>query len=490
MTQPPSTSSAQTLSAPRKSILGNSTLRVGIAVLFVLGVVVFFRDMPNAARWPLRVLWLAAIAWLVVVALRTIRKTHFTGRKIAFILVLGGFYFVVLSLICHLFNVAMSQRDDRMGLRGSTLLTAATRHELQRTIRGEGITGFDPVLGWTPRPSLQHENYKTNSQAIRALHDYPLQAADETKRSLCMGDSFTFGVAVGNDESYPAQAEKLMPGSEWLNFGIPGGCLTQAYLRYREQASKFGGKHVVVGFMTNDAQRTVNCFRPFLNKDSGCPMTKPFAKLTNDKFSIEPNPCQTIEQLQRIHDNEAEELPKLLKLDYLTWSGRQERGGAIARTFTFIYNTHELDRNLDALFDYRWQAGNWVRSWLPRDPYGDDIWEKDSPGFQAVCVMLDVFAKQVIADGRKVLFVIIPGPQDVFDFSKNRPRVYANLINYLNTSKLPHIDFLDPLVKRHPNELKEESSLFVNKHYKPAINKELAQEVITALELPVASTKN
>ncbi len=471
---------------PRKCWRANSTVRVVAVVLFLLGVLWFFRDLPAGLRWPVRALFFISAGWLVVTLVRAIRATRFTGRKVAFILILGGFYYLVLSVVCHVFITFMSKRDDRMVMRGSTRLTDATRADLLRAIRGLGITGFDPVIGWTPRPSIQHEIYKTNAQGIRALHEYPLKAADEALRFLCMGDSFTFGVAVGNDESYPAQAEKLMPGSEWLNFGVPGGCLTQAYLRYREQAAKFGGATVVVGFMTNDAQRTVNAFRPFLNSDSGCPMPKPFAKLTRGKFSIEPNPCRTLEDLRRIHDHELEELPKLLALDYLTWSGRQERGGSIGRAFTFIYTTREIDRNLDAIVDYRWQAGAAIRSWLPRDPYGDDIWEKDSPGFQAVCAMFETFSKQVAADGRKVLFVIIPGPQDVFDFSKRRPRVYENLIAHLQSAGVPHLDFLDPLVALHPDDLKDEAALFVGKHYKPEVTKELAREIMKKVGLPVA----
>lgn len=456
------------------------TARVVAAVLLVATILYGYRNCPSALRWPVRIVWFATLGWLAVTAWQAVRKAQFNWKKALFSLVLCGFLYLTLALVCQVFIVVMSTRDDRIVPRGTRQLSDSMREDLRNVVNGRSLNTFDPILGWVPSKLLRTSLYTVNAQNIRSLHDYDQHAKDESTRFLCMGDSFTFGVAVGNDQTYPAQAEKLWPNSEWLNFGTPGGCLTQAYLRYREQARSFGGKHVIIGFMTNDAQRTVNCFRPFVNVDAGIPLPKPYAKLTKGKLSIEPNPCQNIEQLKAILDHEAQEMHRLLKLDYFTWSGRQGPSNPVAHVLSYLYHTRNLGANVDALFDNRVRVSAAIDLFLERDPYGDDIWNRKSPGFQAVCALTDKFIQEIIADGRTPLFVIIPGPLDVENAAIGKPRVYANLVDYLKAKHHPFIDFLDPLLKRHKNELNEDA-LFVNKHYQPKINQELAGEIISAV---------
>lgn len=466
-----------------RKLYRDSTSRVVVAVLLVVTILYGFRSCPSALRWPVRVVWFAILGWLTVMAWQTARKACFTWKKVLFSLVLCGFLYLMLAIVCQVFIVVMSTRDDRIVPRGSHQFSDEMREDLRNVVKGHSLNSFDPVLGWVPSKLLKTSQYTVNAQNIRSLHEYDEHAKDESMRFLCMGDSFTFGVAVGNEDTYPAQAEKLWPGSEWLNFGTPGGCLTQAYLRYHEKARSFGGKHVIIGFMTNDAQRTVNCFRPFVNVDAGIPLPKPFAKLTKGKLSIEPNPCQSIEELQAILDHESEEMHRLLKLDYLTWSGRQGHNNPVSHVLSYLYHTRKLGMNADALFDNRVHVSAVFNLFLERDPYGDDIWNRKSPGFQAVCALTDKFIEEIMADGRTPLFVIIPGPLDVENVVMGRPRVYATLVDYLKSKHHPFIDFLDPLVKQHKNELTEDA-LFVNKHYQPKINKELANEIISSVRAP------
>jgi hypothetical protein len=152
----------------------------------------------------------------------------------------------------------------------------------------------------------------------------------------------------------------------------------------------------------------------------------------------------------------------------------------VSHVLSYLYHTRKLGANVDALFDNRVRVSAMINLFLERDPYGDDIWNRKSPGFQTVCALTDKFIEEIKADGRTPLFVIIPGPLDVENVVMGRPRVYAGLIDYLKTKHHPFIDFLDPLVNRHKNELTEEA-LFVNKHYQPKINKELANEIISAV---------
>lgn len=454
------------------------------ASLFVFGCVLFFQYTPNAFRWPLRVLWLAAIGWLVVTAVRAVRKVRFTGRNIAFIAVLGCFYYVVLTFVCHVFIKLMSQRDDRLTGRGMSTLAQDCRLGIQAVVDDSRFAKFDREIGWVPRPNYVFHDYTVNSQGIRSRHEYATAPADAIKRILCMGDSFTFGVAVKDDESYPAQAEKMKPGTEWINFGIPGGCLVQSYKRYMRQARDFGGKHVVIGFMTNDAQRTVNVFRPFVNADSGFPLTKPFAKYENGKFTIEPNPYSSTEDLRRLLADDRTELKKLVELDYLKWSRQGSNSmWPIGRTLCYVWDALRVDKSTDVLLDRRLPLSKAVKSMIPVDPYGRAIWEPAGNGFRAICAMFKQYRDQIIADGRNPLLVIIPGPNDVSDYRKQYERQYGSLIDFFRANEWEFIDFLDPLVSKHKDNLSTEA-IFVDNHYQPQVNKELAEEIIKALKLP------
>lgn len=46
-----------------------------------------------------------------------------------------------------------------------------------------------------------------------------------------------------------------------------------------------------------------------------------------------------------------------------------------------------------------------------------------------------------------------------------------------------HFDFLDPPIKKHTTDLSEDP-FSVNNHYRPPVNKELAEVIICAPKLP------
>ncbi len=105
----------------------------------------------------------------------------------------------------------------------------------------------------------------SRSRDSRGTRIYPETPADPAKRFLCVGDSFTFGYEVADDECYPAQGEQICcrapSGSTSASVAAvsPRRCCNTA-----RPGAKFGGKYVVIGFMTNNQKRTVNCFRAFV----------------------------------------------------------------------------------------------------------------------------------------------------------------------------------------------------------------------------------
>lgn len=461
----------------------NRAAWVVVTVLLCLAAVVFFQNVPKGLRWPVRLFLLGAAVWLVLVGVQTVKTWRFSGRNLLFSLILGSFFYSALYLICLLFIKVMSQRDDRLTTRGLTSLTPDCKRGIQAALNDDQFIKFSAEMGWVPRPGYKTAEYTINAQGVRGTREYPQQAANPDQRILCMGDSFTFGVAVRDGETFPAQAEKLKQGTEWINFGIPGGCLTQAYQRYMHEARGYGGKHVVIGFMTDDAKRTVNAFRPFVKADSGCPLTKPFAKFAAGQFTVEPNPYTNLTDLNRLLDDEEPELKRLLKLDYLIWGKQGPLGGPIRRTGAYVWGAMRLDLSMESILDRRLPLSRFLKGILSPDPYGSALWSPDSPGFKAICAMFDQFHQQVVADGRQPLFVILPGPLDVNDHVNRYPRQYASLLDHLKSQNYAFVDFLAPLVTKHKPDLSD-AAIFVRLHYQGHVNQELAAAIIKELHLP------
>ena len=101
----------------------------------------------------------------------------------------------------------------------------------------------------------------TNSLGLRSDVETPFKAPPNTKRVLCLGDSYTFGFGVGSEETYPGYLEKILNDAsndsrryQVINAGFASGLSTDAeYLYLREIGFKFSPDIVVLGFcLIND----------------------------------------------------------------------------------------------------------------------------------------------------------------------------------------------------------------------------------------------
>jgi hypothetical protein len=92
----------------------------------------------------------------------------------------------------------------------------------------------DPKLGNIPVPGQQGERripgvytfrYSNNSLGWRGRREYR-EATPADYRVLCLGDSYTYGTGVNDDQTFPAQVEKILRADrfsvEMLNAGCPG----------------------------------------------------------------------------------------------------------------------------------------------------------------------------------------------------------------------------------------------------------------------------
>lgn len=456
---------------------------ISVPLLFLAGVLLFMENVPMPLRWLVRILSIVAVGWLVLAAYRCVRTLKLEMKKVVFSLILVAMVYGAVDLMCRLFVAVMAERDERVVDVEPSSLSNAARRGINAMLDGTSPVQYDREIGWVHRPGHQWGGHSVTEQGFRGTRIYPETPADPGKRIICLGDSFTFGYEEADNETFPYYGEQLCPGTEWINMGICGAGLTQALLRYRMAGRKFGGKYVVIAFLTDNQKRTVNCFRALVAPNSPMtPLTKPYAKMTKGSLSIEPNPFQDISDYRKLLANEAEVLPRLEALDYPSWSKQHGSHNPVLRTLAYLMESRDVPQNLAVLFNLQENA---VLKELRKveNPYGDALWDPESPGFQANVALFDLFYEEVIRDGRVPLIVILPDIQDVRQRSKGRKPTHHALLTHLNKKGYRHFDFLDSLERRYPGDLTK-GAFFVVTHYNGETNKFLAEEIIRALDLP------
>ena len=123
----------------------------------------------------------------------------------------------------------------------------------------------DNKLGWRHNPN--RSKYFTNEDGERNLvvldefghrgKGHGLARTAGKHRILVLGDSFTEGVAVGEDQVFTRIVEASDPDLEVLNTGVSSWGTVQQYLYLRDEGLRFQPDLVVVMYYSNDL--TDNC---------------------------------------------------------------------------------------------------------------------------------------------------------------------------------------------------------------------------------------
>lgn len=123
-------------------------------------------------------------------------------------------------------------------------------------------TRFDPEIGWVSRPNFKNENFygpgkklSTNRQGFRGGKNYSAQTPQGKVRIICSGDSYTLGYGVADHETWCAQLETLMPGTETINMGQGGYGIDQSYLWYSRQGLPLEHHVHLFAFISDDFYR-------------------------------------------------------------------------------------------------------------------------------------------------------------------------------------------------------------------------------------------
>jgi hypothetical protein len=157
---------------------------------------------------------------------------------------------------------------------------------------------YDPSLGWRPKPNLRdvrvfdNKILNTNSKGLRGKKEFPYIKDKERLRILIIGDSFTFGDEVSDDETYSYYLQQMLPHTEVINMGVHGYGHDQMLILLREEGVKYEPDIVILGFLPLDMARNLLQFRDFAKprfvlkggelKLKGVPVPRPEEILKSD----------------------------------------------------------------------------------------------------------------------------------------------------------------------------------------------------------------
>ena len=130
----------------------------------------------------------------------------------------------------------------------------------------------DPLLGHVPIPGsqrtfeIQRSRRQAPVQVVEGFNElglrgplFPREKAADVFRIACVGDSFTFGYLVDEDETWPAALQRWLDARddprtfEVWNFGVFGYETTQELQYLRTRVLEFDPDLVVWAFYINDA---------------------------------------------------------------------------------------------------------------------------------------------------------------------------------------------------------------------------------------------
>ena len=126
---------------------------------------------------------------------------------------------------------------------------------------------FDPLVGWklppdTVIPETSDEysvSFRSNHQGFRSGRDFSLPVPG--RRIAFLGDSYTFGSGVEDDETFAAVIETMLEDTWSDNFGIGAYGIDQMWMALRHYALPLEPDLVILSFIRYDLDRSLSSYR-------------------------------------------------------------------------------------------------------------------------------------------------------------------------------------------------------------------------------------
>lgn len=138
----------------------------------------------------------------------------------------------------------------------------------------DGKVSFDPrfvydeIVGWRNAPNIdrtvQNEGHvRTNAAGMRNDTDFPVDPVPGRRRLMIVGDSYSFGYGVDNDQTFAYLLAQRMPDWDVMNFAVSATGTDQHYLMYERYGERYRPDIVLLGFYVLDYNRNTYSFRDY-----------------------------------------------------------------------------------------------------------------------------------------------------------------------------------------------------------------------------------
>ena len=331
----------------------------------------------------------------------------------------------------------------------------------RRLVSGDSYIRFDATLGWVTSPNVTRKadgvTYRTNRAGLRADREYATDPPSGGRRLAAFGDSYTYCHEANLSDCWTTKLERALPGSEVLNFGVPGYGPDQAWLRYKRDGPTFEPCAVLIGYMIENVNRVVNRYRPFLVPETDLIASKPRFLLAGDGLTLLPNPATHPEQLtdpswveRVVGEHDRWYFPGVLVPNPLDGIGLVR----LARTAAYKYQ-------------HGGELAGMARAYRDR-----------GEAYQVAGRVLVEFAREVRRDGATPVVIIFSPADEIEAGLRGDGRLHAPLVEWLAREGVPTIDVTDALTEE---ARRSGVPAVVRYHYRPLGNEVVARTLAERL---------
>lgn len=326
----------------------------------------------------------------------------------------------------------------------------------------------DAELGWTIAPNAHAFDglYQTNTQAVRTAPDRVFASSPPANvvRIVTVGDSFTHGDEVANDQTWQYHLESQADGLEMLNLGVGGYGTDQALLRWRRDGRAFNAHITILGIWPENICRNLSIVRYYL-QPNGAFMTKPRFVIERDQLRLINSPVLAGEQLVQAVTNPDND--DVLAFDYWCTPDVTRRS---------LHLSSRVSQVVFTLNKYR------TRRQLRSRLYSGD----DTVGIEITAAIAEQFAREVEASGSIPVVLLIPMRDLLATYHGDKP---LPLVQMLRKRGLAVVDMSNAMWQ-HVNAQGMAAIYQSSGHLTPQGNRLMAQAMQQELTSPIEMARD